>query len=52
MPLLLFLDTPVAIILLGKSKSGQYWPDYYKDTMEMVSYKFNYLPLHPLDHGF
>ena len=37
---------------LRKIKERFYWPDYYKDTMEMVSYKFYYLPLHPLDHGF
>ena len=25
---------------LTKIKERFYWPDYYKDTMEMVSYKF------------
>ena len=25
---------------LRKIKDQFYWPDYYKDTMEMVSYKF------------
>ena len=25
---------------LRKIKERFYWPDYYKDTMEMVSYKF------------
>ena len=25
---------------LTKIKKRIYWPDYYKDTMEMVSYKF------------
>ena len=25
---------------LRKIKKRFYWPDYYKDTMEMVSYKF------------
>ena len=36
---------------LRKIKERFYWPDYYKDTMEMpVSYKF-YLPMHPLDRG-
>ena len=37
---------------LRKIKERFYWPEYYKDTIEMVSYKFIYFPTHPLDRVF
>ena len=44
--LLLFLDTP-ADNTLRKIKERFYWPDYYKNTMEMVSYKLYLFANHP-----
>ena len=51
--LLLFVDTPAAIILLGKSNSG-----FTGLTTTRTRWKcqlvtnFIYLPMHPLDRGF
>ena len=45
--LLLFLDTP-ADNTLRKIKERFYWPDYYKNTMEMVSYKLYLFANHPV----
>ena len=53
--LLLFLDTPAAIILLGKSKSGftglttprTRWKWLVTNFINVI----NFL-MHPLDHGF
>ena len=55
--LLLFLDTPAAIILLGKSKSGFTGLTTVRTQCTWTRWKwlvtnFIYLPMHPLDRGF
>ena len=50
--LLLFLDTPSAIILLGKSKSGFTGLTTTRTRWKWLVTNFIYLPMHPLDHGF
>ena len=53
--LLLFLDTPAAIILLGKSKSGFTGLTTRKRQLKRWKWlvtNFIYLPMHPLDRGF
>ena len=50
--LLLFLDTPAAIILLGKSKSGFTGLTTTRTRWKWLVTNFIYLPMHPLDSGF
>ena len=50
--LLLFLDTPAEIILLGKSKSGFTGLTILRTRWKWLVTNFIYLPMHPLDHGF
>ena len=49
--LLLFLDTPAAIILLGKSKSGFTGLTTTRTQWKWLVTNFIYLPKHPLDRG-
>ena len=49
--LLLFLDTPAAIILLGKSKSGFTGLTTTRTRWKWLVTNVIYLPKHPLDRG-
>ena len=50
--LLLFLDTPAAIILLGKSKSGFTSLTTTRARWKWLVTNTIYLPMRPLDRGF
>ena len=50
--LLLFLDTPAAIILLEKSKSGFTGLTTTRTRWKWLVKNFLNLPMHPLDRGF
>ena len=50
--LLLFLDTPAVIILLGKSESGFTGLTTTRTQWKGLGTNFFYLPMHPLDRGF
>ena len=50
--LLLFLDTPAAIILLRKSKSGFTGLTTTRTRWKWLVTNFIYLPMHHLDRGF
>ena len=49
--LLLFLDTPAAIILLGKSKTGFTGLTTTRTRWKWLVTNVIYLPKHPLDRG-
>ena len=49
--LLLFLDTPAAIILLRKSKSGFTGLTTTRAQWKWLVTNIIYLPMHPLDRG-
>ena len=50
--LLLFLDSPAAIILLRKSKSGFTGLTTTRTRWKWLVKNFLNLPMHPLDRGF
>ena len=50
--LLLSLDTPAAIILLGRSKSGFTGLTTSRTRWKWLVTNFIYLPMHPLYRGF
>ena len=50
--LLLFVDTPAAIILLRKSKSNFTGLTTTRTRWKWLVTNFIYLPMHPLDRGF